>query len=208
MLFRSLTSADGKILKNETFVTQTYSPSAKFIEFKLYFRSTAAKEITWNVASLSGNAQPWVVNVPSFLASDNSTTWNINSTQQVSAWTGARVSVEGASTTYTYQAPVGTVGGVYNSNAGVESFDLADVSGAFTVGAGASDPYGAAAYGIQAGKTDTYGAALPTIHATSLINTTPASLLTLGSFASGYYTGNVMVRVWIEGFDADTFDAI
>ncbi len=205
--FDNLTSADGSTIKNEAFNTVTYSRSAKYIEFVLYFRSTAEKTITWNSASLSGLAQPWVVNVPSFLASDNLTTWAINTTQQVSAWTAARVSIAGSST-YTYQAPAGTVGGVYNSNAGVESYDLADVSGAFTVGAGTGAPYGAAAYGIEAGKTTTYGAVLPTIHSTSNVNSTPVAILTLAGPTSGYYTGNVTVRVWIEGFDADAFDAI
>ncbi|MCV2232325.1 hypothetical protein [Paracholeplasma manati] len=206
--FDNMTSADGSVIRNEALSDISYSPAAKYIQFTLYFRSSAIKTIVWNSAELTGDPQPWVVNVPSFISSDGITPWLLNETKQVSAYTGARVSIEGTAGTYTFQAPEGTVLGVYNSNDDVVSYDLEDVGGVFTVGAGTGTPYGAAAYGVAAGKTTTYGAAAPTVHATSLINTTPAELLTLGSPADGYYYGNVIVRVWIEGFDADTFDAI
>lgn len=215
--FDNLTSADGSAMRNEALSPVTYSRSARYIEFVLYFRSTAAKTITWNQASLTGLAQPWTVNVPSFLSSDNSTTWTINQQVQVAAWTGARISVDGDTTTVVYQAPSGLTGGVYNSNEGVASYDLGlfdhDSDGGTTPevyvpGEGTGTPYGAAAYGILAGKTTTFGTVLPTIASTTDVNASPASVLTLGNLTSGYYLGNLTVRVWIEGFDADTFDAI
>ncbi len=212
--FDNLTSANGSVIRNESLVTQSYSKSARFIEFTLYFRSSAAKEIVWSSATLSGDSQPWTVNVPTFKASDNSTDWVLNEVKNVAAWTGARVSIQGSST-YTYQAPSGLSSGtpqIYNSTTGVASYDLTLIDhdndgGTPDVYAPGTAAYGAAAYGIQAGKNTTYGTVLPTIAGTTDINSSAQVVATLTGSGSSY-TGNVVVRVWIEGFDADTFDAI
>jgi len=211
----NVTSPDGFTFKNEAGTTLSTNSTAPYLEFKLYFRSSAAQTIVWNYASLGGTKDTWIVNVPSFLDSDSSTTRLLNNPKEVAAWTGARVSVKGTTATFVYQEPTDTVDGVYNTEVAVDSFDLGLVDhdsdpltdSIYVVGAGTGTPYGAAAYGIAAGKETTYGTTLPTVAATSTRTATDA-VMTLGNLADGYYTGDVMVRVWIEGFDADTFDAI
>lgn len=213
--FDNVTSPNGATINNESGVGQTYGSSSKYIQFQLYFRSSAAKKILWSTATLSGTEETWKVNVPSFIPSDQGAAWTLNSTKTVAAWTGARISIVG-SATVVYQAPEDQSLTVLNSNDDIASFDLALVdhdSNAGTpavavVGAGAATPWGAAAYGIAAGKDTTYGEAIPTVAATSDVNDTPAEILTLTGPTAGYYTGSVIVRIWIEGFDADTFDAI
>lgn len=206
----NVTSPDGENFYDEEGTLVETSNAAPFLEFKLYFRSSEAKTIVWNYASLGGTKETWTINVPSFKDSDNLTTRLLNSTKQVAAWTGARISVTGAVGSATYQAPVGISDGVYNSNAGVESFALTPTPTVtpthYTVG---SSAYGAGSYGLAAGKETTYGNGvdLPTIADTSLW-TGSNQIVTLTGPTGAYYNGDVMVRIWIEGFDADTYDAI
>lgn len=212
--FDNVTSPNGTTINNEAGTGQTYSSSAKYIQFQLYFRSSAAKHILWSSATLSGTEETWVVNVPSFIPSDQSAPWTLGSSKTVAAWTGARVSIQG-SATVVYQAPEDQSLTVINSNDDIDSFDLALVdhdsnpgtNDVAVVGAGGATPWGAAAYGIAAGKDTTYGESIPTVASTTDVNDTAQQILTLTA-NGGYFTGSVVVRIWIEGFDADTFDAI
>ena len=69
--------------------------------------------------------------------------------------------------------------------------------------------FGAAAYEIANSVDRDYPAPTFPDPLTSLNDT--VTILTLGSMVSPnteYYVGSVTVRVWIEGWDADTYDSI
>lgn len=211
--FIDLTSSNGSSFadKNGTGVTNAQG----YIEFPIFFRSAAQKVISVSNVSLTGPASPktWIVDVPSFTAGNGQDygTSESETTMKVAAWTAARLSIVGAGTygtagqTRLFERAAVTTGDastVYNSNA-VTAYEEA------TPAAGGASYYYA--------KGNTGDIALPTMPSTIKVDGTGAitggaqSIVTtasgtVGSVSSTY--GSIVVRIWIEGFDADTFDAI
>lgn len=203
-----VTSEDGIVIEDRA-AGQITNLSGKYVEFKLFFRSTAESTIVWNSASLTGTAKDWTVDTSFRGASldlfTGSPTHAVGSTVKVAAWTAARISIFNAAgdTGAVYQAPQltgsTTASTVYNSIA------LPAVSYA------TGEEFGAASY--QLAKNDGvsiytlpgagYGAAVTTVTAG-----VPVVLLAKALPADQYAFGTVVVRVWIEGWDADAFDAI
>jgi hypothetical protein len=182
--------------------------SGKYVQFNLYFRSNTAKTITLTDASFGETAaKDWPVDVAFKGANNNagSAVLASGSTVKVAARQAARVSVFGSTgETYELSESLGTSpsADLYNSNA------LPSVSYA------SGTEFGAAAYAIAKGNPVAYAA--QTIAPTFTTSTgNSIDLVTLaapaGEFATltaGYFYGKVTVRVWIEGWDADAFDAL
>ncbi len=203
-----LTSEDGIVIE-DLGGTGVNNLSGRYVEFKLFFRSTAESTIVWNSASLTGTAKAWTVDA-SFKGANLDTftgapTHSVGSTVQVAAWSAARISIFNAAGTLgeVFQAPQATgsttASVVYNSTA------LPAVSYA------TGEEFGAASY--QLAKNDGvsiytlpgagYGAAVETVTAG-----VPVVALTKAQPTDQYAFGTVIVGVWIEGWDADAFDAI
>ncbi len=208
-----LTSADGIVIENLE-GTQINNLSGDYVEFKIFFRSTSESTIRWNQASLTGTAKPWVVDTAYVGANLNefalAPTNAVGATVQVAAWTAARLSVFNLAgdTGAVYQAPAvigsSTASVVYNSIA------LPAVSYA------EGFEFGAASY--QLAKNDGvsvytlpavgYGAALTSVLSGDPLVGTPVVTLAKAVSTDTYAYGTVVVRVWIEGWDADAFDSI
>ena len=217
MRFSDVTSPDGVNIND---IAGTPAASAKYVEFDLFFRSASVPTIAWNRATVGGTSADWTVNVASFRATEAADLYGTdatNKTLKVAAWTAARVSVQGTST-IVYESAAVTSGTasttVFNSNASyTDSYDLETlgVVGTFPLLAGSGDqtPFGAAAYEIANTNTRNFTAAVtvaPTV--TSLSSTSDVLDLTDTTATNNYFTGSVTVRVWVEGWDADAFDAI
>ena len=200
-----------------SFEDQSGTPvSSGYIEFKLFFRSrTQGLHIAWNSVTLGGEEDTWIIDSPAFVH-ENGQTYGLGGlgSMKVAAWPAARVSVTGNSTVV-YQAPAKTseeyTADVFNSVA-TPTVSYGRIEDTNNVGSYISGPaaFNAAAFekakGFKRNLTDM--PELPT-PLTSLSSTT--SILTLSTSllnTSEYYGGEVTVRVWIEGWDADTYDAI
>lgn len=220
--FSDLTSADGKTFTKYNLNNNTSSAATTgWIEIPLYFRSANQQDIVWNSAALGGTSKVWTVNVDTFKHSDGLSYGvdETNKTIRVAAWTAGRVSISGkvgiannaagtpVVSSVVYQQGVGPIDSVTNSLEMLESYDF-NSSSPFLPN-DTNNAKGAASYAIAVGKSLSL-AALPTIPTT--VTAVNDSVVTLVADAipgfTGYYTGVAVVRVWIEGWDADTYDAI
>lgn len=188
----------------------------QYVELDLFFRSTAAKTINWSTASMTSVApKSWTVDVPTFVAANGEpygTTVSGAASMQVAAWTAARISIAGgglfglSATTRVYQAP--EVAYTSQSLTGTVFNSIALPSETYDEVGGGVNLFGAPAY--QKAKDNTYVApdvsslVLPTL--TDLASA--VSIITLANSDGSYYYGHVKVRVWLEGWDADTFDSL
>ena len=217
MIFSDVTSPDSLNIND---ISGTAAASSKYIEFDLFFRSDSVPTIAWNSATVVGTSADWTVNVASFRATETADLYGTdatNKTLKVAAWTAARVSVQGTNT-IVFEKPAitsGTAGtDVFNSNASyTDSYDLetAGVVGTFPLAAGSGDqsPFGAAAYEIANTNTRNFTAAVTVAETVTTLSSTSDVLdLTDTTATNNYFTGSVTVRVWVEGWDADAFDAI
>lgn len=207
-----VTSGEGEVVKSRDGLTTHTSLSGKYVQFDIFFRSSAVKTINWNSVTLGGDSASWTVDVPTFRpANDNAASALVTSgTILTSSTTAARVSIDpviGSSlaSTPVYELPelldADPVGVLTNSRAlPVDSYG--------------ATPFGAASYWVAKGNTAIVPGVL-TLPTTITSVSTPVTLLTLVNsgaeitgFPTGYYYGKVTVRVWLEGWDADAYDAI
>ena len=205
--FTDVTSPNGKDIYLKDGSTEAGALSGKYVQFNLYFRSNTAKTITLTDASFGNTAAiDWPVDVAFKGANNNASSDELasGSTIKVAARQAARVSVFGSTgATYELSESLGTTPStvLYNSNAAPSA-------------SYGTTKFGAAAYAIAKGNPVAYAAqTIAPTFTTSTGNT--IDLVTLaapaGEFAGltpGYFYGQVTVRVWIEGWDADAFDAL
>lgn len=219
--FIDLTSGNGVLITDKLGVTVT---SSGFIPLDIFFRSATPQVIRVTNVSMTGPTIPktWVVDVPSFTGANSQTygTDESNKTMSVAAWTAARVSVQGVTafgtspqtTVFERNEVVFDSGSatavVYNSNQASAYVESDPVAG------GASYYYAKGNIGDisilnplpSTVKTSETGVFEISGNAYAPVITTATA--TIGGVAQPYTYGKAVVRIWIEGFDADAFDAI
>ena len=217
---KDVTSADGKDFKyrNEFGVlVDAPATSGRFIQIKLFFRSASQKTIKLSQVQIDGSSKEWIVDVP-FRAANNATYSETKALisgnpMQVAAWTAARVSfisetADTSANAFTYQREA-VMKSLSEYDSSIQYNSIAMPSVSYAPGA----EFGASAYyKAKTGTTiDAKTADIQNATALDADGDLPADqdLVTLAQVGStGYYYGNVLVRVWIEGWDADLFDAI
>ena len=226
--FTDLTSSTGAIILTKG---NTTAPTSGYISLDIFFRSAVAKDIRVTKVSITGDDKSWVADVPSFIAS-NGKTYGTGAghhhSMTVAAWTAARVSIvginsfgtNGTTTVFEREAylPVEEnieTTTIYNSNV-VHAYSATDPNG------GAN---GGANYYYAKGNTGNIALpeTMPTtvkVSAVGSFDTNDAatggdsqvvvrtSTASIDDITQVYTYGGIKVRVWIEGFDADSFDAI
>lgn len=217
LTLKDVTSEDGKVMQvrdSSGSLTGTGALDGRYIEFKLWFRSAEAKTIRLEQLVISGSSADWTVDAPFVGANNNAftgaRTFALAETVKVAAWTAARVSLIDSTDVdnpaFTYQRTA-----VTNNPYVASATSNSDVMPAVSYASGAQ--FGAASY--YAVKTNAAitapGAVIP--DATKLteagnVTQNLVSLAQLGDPAAGPFLGSVTVRIWIEGWDADLFDAI
>lgn len=211
----AITSKNGEAFIN---LDETTASANSYIEFTLYFRSEEAATIQWTGATLGGAGKPWVPDA-SFLGSTGESV-TVGSSYTVYAKNGARVSVKGTEDVVIYQAP--TAAGSTGSSGNQTTFGYVTggqakyweaknpgstfasfVIAALTANAAYTDPtYSVPATGtgeafeIAAGAVSTLGSGIDVL------------TLTAPTAPDIYYTGSVVIRVWLDGWDADTYNAL
>lgn len=188
--------------------TVTYVPETEgFIEFQVFFRAQAATDIYWTDAQLGGEENEWISDAEftyhsAVVATDPVT---------VSAANAARISVAEASavTAFVYELPA-----VSGTN-----FHLGSGTGVTVPAAGAVSYFNAKNEYNQIPAATTINLPVNVFYeftANANVGTTEVPVgkkvltLTDSEEVNGitYNTGSVDVRVWIEGWDADAFNAI
>ena len=219
----AITSKNGVDMIN---INETSAAAGSYIEFNLYFRSQAPATINWASVSLGGLAKSWIPDVP-FKGSTGEDIV-IGTPYSVSAKNGARVSVTGtvASTSVTtiYQeaAVTGseslsgnqtTFGYVAGGQAKYwEAKNSPTTFASYVLGETASVVGGA--YSVPATNAATTepvvaeGAFFKRTQDVSTLGTSGVAAVTLAGPTSEFYTGMVTVRVWLDGWDADTYNSL
>ena len=216
--WNAVTSKDGVNIIN---LNETPAATGSFIEFNLYFRSEQAATINWDTVTLGGDAKSWIPDVP-FVGS---TTENVavGTAYSVLAKNGARVSVTGtvagALVTTIYQEPSSDGSATVSGNQ--TTFGYVDGGQAKYWSAKNGSPF--AAYVLAQTATVSGGAySVPNTAATpepgafvkratdvTTLGTNGIGAVTLTNpTSSDYYTGFVTVRVWLDGWDADTYNSL
>lgn len=189
--FTDITSVDGKTMKT---LAGANANTAGYVEFKLNFRSENQTKIYWTGTTLTGNTINWTSDADFTDAYGNAVV--SGSTIDVNPASATRVSIEAGSTVHVFENP--------------ESANVNKVLGTTPIA------NGSVAYYNKKNTLNqiTIPVLSPTVASfTSFDNTdlndvdNDRELLTL-AFDGDYFTGQVTVRVWIEGWDADTYNAI
>jgi hypothetical protein len=180
-----------------------------YIEFTLYFRSfdtaNPAPEIYWTGVSLASDGIPWTSDTP--FIDGKGVNRAVSEVMTVQAANAARIGVFG-DTTIIYERPDSetqlTVIG--NSDLGEHSstlnYNLTDANGSvdYYFAKNPAGPAGVATVTVPATIHNQTG--VDELDATALL--TLADIGTVGD----KYEGSVTIRIWIEGWDPDCFNAI
>lgn len=205
-----VTTADGKNFVDKDLVTKT----SGFIKFKLYFRSATPSLPVYFASdtSISSTAESWKPDVDfTYRKAEQSSATNIS----VYAADAVRFSLE------EYTSPSFTTPVVRDSKNAITIWELDPTGRATTEGNELNQRLdqtyktedGLFAYwdakGLVLAAPDEEDFKLPGVLKNSNLGVNGQSVLTLSDTAvSNYYYGYLMVRIWIEGWDPDSFDAI
>lgn len=222
---KDLTSTTGLTIGTKAAPTTGVSRyGGSYIEFDVFFRSAAesgkTKTVRLTELVIGGTDKSWISDVPTFLDSNGDPVVG-GTTVQVAAKNAARVSFTNKNLSTEAVIEVYQLAGSATNSVELPhlSYDQKlDATPDYSIGAGADDPKGAASYWLAKGN-------LANSITTSLVDQIPDAkqattndvLVTLvapdaGNTFSGlnnaYVYGRIAVKVWIEGWDADTFDAL
>ncbi len=210
----AITSKDGASF---IYLDESNAGASSYIEFTLYFRSEEAATINWSAVTLAGAGKAWVPDA-SFLGSTGESV-TVGSAYTVFAKNGARVSVTGTEPTVIYQL----AGSTGSASASGNQTTFGYVTGGQAKYWEAKNPgltfanYVLTATEASLGSGNGYS--VPATASGEDFEAAAAAVTTLGAGVAVldltaptapdiYYTGSVTVRVWLDGWDADTFNAL
>jgi len=196
--FNHLTTATG----SGTFYTLgiggvSASPATQgWLQIPLYFRSNSATQINWSAVTLSATPGSWLSDVPF-----TSTSGAVVAGEPVSinASNAMRISVTGSLGTIVYEKPNGTDNNVELGVGG----DKSNVAGGGVGDAGAYNYY----Y-VKTGALVTGTSSIVTAASTTVLSENPVTTLTTPSTYGTTYGGQITLRIWLEGWDADAYNSI
>ena len=225
--FTDLTSVNGADIRTKANVAAVNGSG--FIPLDVFFRSAVAQDIRVTNVKLTGTSKSWVADVRSFTASNGKVYGTDASnfpSMTVAAWTSARLSIVGVNgfgisgTTTVFEraenlivTPGEELTTIYNSNAvpAYVSSDPAYGGASYNYAKGnASDIalLGAMPSTLKVAEGGTFDADSGTVGDQSYANVVRTSSATISGITQPYTYAGIKVRIWIEGFDADSFDAI
>lgn len=203
-IFNHVTTADGISFSTLGSSAMT-ATTGGFIELPLNFRSNSANQINWTTVSLTAASNSWIVDADFLDATDTARVAGDSIT--VDASDAMRVAMVSDSTygdfTVAYEKPSSGTNVVLGTGG-----DLADTANAGEGVAGAMNyyysknnalPFGAATVTTLSTITDLAGGQ-PVI---SLLDVSGSA----SDFGATYY-GQVTVRIWLEGWDANAYNSI
>jgi len=197
--FNMVTTADGAAF-NALGIGALVPTSAGYLEIPLNFRSNTADRILWDSVTLSSVASNWLSDV-SFTYVDGlvkapSTAISIDASNAM------RVAILG-------QLTAGANVVAYEKPAAAGVNIVLGTGGDLSNG-GVGDP-GAMNYYFQKNAELPFGVAtVTTLSTITSLSNNPIIDLTAGSVvdAGQEYYGQVMIRIWLEGWDANSFNSV
>ena len=191
-ILRDVTSFDGK-----NFNVFNDIADDGWIEFNIMFRSRSLSEVYWTNAQLGGANFNWTPDNEFLLGEEYQV--SPESTVVINPANALRLSIEGVvdnvSTVYAYEKADGVDGNVY---LGTTPSIYGSVS--YYNAKNSANPINVSDFPDN--LLDTFTNFYPTTSENKQILT----LVENGS--TSYYEGSITVRVWMEGWDADTYDSI
>lgn len=222
-LLNHVTSPDGIDFYTLGTTTQGASVAGGFIELPIHFRSDSADAITWTQAAISGESEAWNVDVNFTDALGTART--VGSTMSINPADAIRMAIQGtvagdSEHVVAYENPAtGTnvrlaAGGNFgineyddNGTPGDSSDDIASIP--LTGGNYANGSY-QYFYNKNSGEVPLWGIeTVQTVDTELVINGQTVTELAEGhgtTLTQTYY-GSIQIRVWLEGWDANSFDA-
>lgn len=223
-----VTTPDGINFYTLGTTTEGASVSGGYIELPVHFRSNSADAITWTQAAISGEAADWIVDTAFVDALGTSRT--AGSIISVNPADAMRVAIQGtvggdSNHVVAYEnSATGTnvrlgSGDNFGTNVYVDPADttvppVEHATAAPTYIASSPTAYANGSYNYFANKNSNevplWGIEAVTTVATELsINGQTVTELGSGTDAglTQTYYGNIVIRVWLEGWDANSFDA-
>lgn len=189
----AVTSVDGKAFKkidDEHDLVDLLPSDNPFLEFKLKFRTKQANsKLVWNHVSIDSDGKLWAPEVNFTNISDGIVTKN-DTPVKYYAKNGARVSIESGLITKVFELPEEPGKNAVLSN----NEPIWDK--------GAHDYYNKVTNFDLSTKHSGYEAAETTTSVSAV------DLMNFGDLIDDYHYADVTVRVYIEGFDSETFNAI
>jgi len=204
--FNIVTTEDG-ISYSTLGVDQMVPATGGFLEIPLHFRSNTANRILWSGVTITSPNDPWLNDVDFIYVDDAIRTagTNIN----IDASDSMRISVTGnlggLATVLAYEKPAGSASGrnVVLGTGG--NFSGPEVGGVDTGTSGAMNYYFRKTNGLPFGyETVSTLATITSLTDNAVLDLTPGSAVDAGQ----EYYGQIIVRVWLEGWDANAFNAV
>lgn len=228
-LLNHLTSPDGINFYTLNTTTMGGTVGGGFIEIPIHFRSDSADTITWTQASISGETQTdWRVDVPFIDAQGINRL--VGSEMSINPADAIRMSIQGTVAgddehVVAYENPAaGTnvrlgAGGNFGTNVYTDPDDTGTPPTEYAIGVDdyvASNPSAYANGSYQyffnknEGTVPLWGIeAVSTVETELVINGQTVTELsnTHETTLPQTYYGNIVIRIWLEGWDANSFDA-
>lgn len=200
--FNHVTTANGSTFYTLG-VSEMVVATGGWLEIPLHFRSNTAEQIQWSAVTLTSQPANWTNDV-SFRWVDNNL-YAPNAPILIDASNAMRIAIIGdlelqAGNVVGYEKPAGNNNIVLNTGG-----NLAD---GVAVGQGNA---GAMNYYYAKNNTLPFGAAaVTTLATTTSLSNNP--ILDMGdgvaAGAGAAYYGTIMIRVWLEGWDANAFNSV
>lgn len=194
----------------------TEAGTASVLSLNLMFRSNNANAVKWTGVSLSGTSASWISDV-SFTRSSNlpeGAPVLSAGLVTVNPANAMRISILGnhlSDAVVVYENPAGDYDGAYNTVLGGDVL-LTPVDFSDGVGVGLGDP---GSYNYYYVKTDALitgtNAVVTAASITAVDNNINARLvlhMTANSLYSTTYWGQISIRIWFEGWDAEAYNSL
>ncbi|MFU8792880.1 MAG: hypothetical protein ACNA7K_02545 [Acholeplasmataceae bacterium] len=231
VFFNAVTSLTGRnMYAFGNYIDALLQNSPQFINIGIQFQSNNATEIIWEEATIiqdPAQSNDWITDV-GFIPTTGVAVAG-GDTLNIDASNGMRISADdGASNIFVYEkggVALGTnatpggntvLGGLTNASVTVDAFGVFGGNTALVNGAisyyyekTAELPTGANDITVAQTFTD-FAGAIPGDANTTVVNQRTILTLTPGGVASATatYSGTLVIRIWLEGWDPDTYNAL
>lgn len=206
--FRAVTSPNGTQIRNNN-EAQSVASATDYIQFTLHFRSSSATAISWTSVALTSEGVPFTSNVDFTDGHGN----EIEAGQQFTAYgaNGIRVSFAAGANVVVYERGDGSEApGTNKALGGLAAADLSNggegANGSVNYYKETADELPLNADEVTVPDTiTTLGSGVNILSLALVDYDNPPADIELNSHT---HYGTVIVRIWLEGWDPDTYNAV
>lgn len=183
--------------------------SAGYLEIPIYFRSNSANGINWTAVTLSSTLSPWTSDV-AFQATTGAVTAGGSIPQDAS--NAMRISIQGIVLADSSHVVVFERAATNNNNVVLGGDGVTPVNYADGVGIGQGNAGSYNYYYVKSGGSLVPGTnaviVAPTVQLINAANPQRVVDLPADNTWGTTYFGQITVRIWLEGWDADSYNSL